>query len=415
MNATTPRSAAFLFAAVFVLLFVLTLPFPYHVLPDVGGWLRPVTEPCVAWICSTILHLNRPYTAAIVSDSTGMYVHTFLLMFVSAAIGIFRAIARRGTVVSSDAKALFRAAAGYYLALQLLEYGADKLFKHQFGIPEPNILYSAVGSLARDILYWSTIGSSYSYNVVVGVLEAAAALLLLFRRTRLLGALCAVGVMANIVVINFTFDISVKLYSCFLLFLGIVVAWPALVRLFGLLVLSRPAAAWSPARPPSSRRQMMFRAVGKAALIVAILFEALYPYFTAGNFNDDTATRPALHGAWNVELFVRNGDTVPPTTDAGLRPRRFFVHRRGYFITQSMRDEMTDYKLGYRGADSELILNANDGATIDLRYTLSGNDSLLTLEGTWRSDAVTIRARRLNLDSLPLLQPSFHWTIDDYH
>ncbi|HVZ41886.1 MAG TPA: hypothetical protein VHI13_21570 [Candidatus Kapabacteria bacterium] len=414
MNATTLRSAAFLFVAAFVPLFALTLPFPYHVLPDVGGLLRPVTEPCVAWICSALLHLDRPYTAAIVSDSTGMYVHAFLLLIISAAVGIFWSVARRGAAVPSGTKNLFRTAAGYYLALQLLEYGADKLFKHQFGVPEPNILYASVGSLTRDILYWSTVGSSYSYNVVAGAVEGATALLLLFRRTRLLGALCAVGVMANIVVINFTFDISVKLYSCFLLFLGLVVAWPALTRLFVLLVLNRPSGAMDPPRPALSGRRTILHAVGKATLIVVILFEALYPYFTAGNFNDDMAARPALHGAWNVEMFVRNGDTVPPATDAAFRPRRFFVHRRGYFITQSMRDEMTDYKLGYRAADSELILNANDGATIALHYTLSGNDSLITLQGTWRSDSVTIRARRLNLDALPLLQPTFHWTIDDY-
>src|SRR5205085_9499653 len=109
----------------------------------------------------------------------------------------------------------------YYLCLQLLKYGVDKIFKNQFYLPEPNTLFTPAGMLDKDILYWSTMGTSYGYNIFLGSLEIAAALFILIKRTRLIGLLLSLGILINVTEVNFGFDISVKLFSLFLLFFNL--------------------------------------------------------------------------------------------------------------------------------------------------------------------------------------------------
>src|SRR4029077_19764906 len=91
-----------------------------------------------------------------------------------------------------------------------------------------------------------TIGSSYTYTVVAGIFEILPAVLLLFRRTRIIGAIIATAVMTNVVLINFGFDISVKLFSCFLLLLCVIVASPGLKKLFDLFIANRPVGISAP-------------------------------------------------------------------------------------------------------------------------------------------------------------------------
>jgi hypothetical protein len=413
--ASLPRLAAARALLLFVASFIIVVPFPYHLLPNIGGYLSPWLEPLVRWIGDHILGITSPYTSAIMSDSTGMYILALLLLVVSIVAAILWSLPERRGKGRSAASliALLRVAASYYLALQLFEYGLDKLFKHQFYLPEPNTLHTPLGALSRDILYWSTMGASHGYTVIAGLLEIVPAMLLLFRRTRYLGGLVATIVVAHVVMINLGFDISVKLYSLFLLLLSLIVAWPGIARLFDLFILNRPVDRFRD--PPRSFPSLTIPiyAAARALVIVAILFEGLYPYFASGRFDDDSAPRPFLHGAYDVESFV-GGGALSRLTRGGSGIRRFFVHRRGYFITESASDEMRDYRLEYDVAHRRLLLDAHSDSAIVLDYTLSGNDSTLTLSGRVEGDSVAIRARRIDLDALPLLRPSFHWTIDGY-
>lgn len=407
------QSAALRFAISFVVLFIVSLPFPYRLLPDVGGYLGPCSERLVRWVGDHILHIDSPYTAGIVSDSTGMYIHLLIIAALSLLVCAVWSIVERGRDNGDRLRYLFTAAVSYYLSIQLLKYGLDKLFKHQFYLPEPNTLYTAVGQLSRDILYWSAIGSSRSYNIIAGLLEVIPALLLLFRRTRPIGALGALAVTLHIVAINFGFDISVKLYSCFLLLLCLIVAFPTLTKLWNLLLLKRTVDGrmYAPRIGPGTP-SAIYAAV-KSLVIVTILLEASFVYVETGNFNDDSARRPFLHGAYAVELFIRNGDTVPPLLTESDRFKRIFIHRRGYFITQSMNDAMRDYSLGYDRSGQRLLLRNNDSSTA-LGYDIVGPDSLLMVRGVMSGDSIVVHARRLDPGALPLLGPSFHWTIDGY-
>src|SRR5262249_35551125 len=126
-----------------------------------------------------------------------------------------------------------------YLAAQMVVYGACKVIPNQFGHPAPEVLTTMVGDLDRMTLLWTFMGASPAYTIFVGAAELLGGLLLTCRRTRLLGALVCIGVMANVVMLNFSYDVCVKLHSSHLLGMAFFVAAADLRRLVDFFVLGR--------------------------------------------------------------------------------------------------------------------------------------------------------------------------------
>ena len=83
------------------------------------------------------------------------------------------------------------------------------------------------------------MGASTAYQMFAGLAEVLAGLLLLFRRTALLGALLCGGVLANVVLLNFCFDVPVKIYSSHLLLMAVCIIYPDTGRLVSFFLLSR--------------------------------------------------------------------------------------------------------------------------------------------------------------------------------
>ncbi|MGB4775582.1 MAG: hypothetical protein WBP45_10440 [Daejeonella sp.] len=412
---TGSQKIAFRLAAVFVLLFIGSFSFPISYIPDIGKYSSGYFEIAVKWFASYVLKIDHPYTSKLISDSTGLYIHTLLLMIVSAIIcGLWSVLDRRRKRYDVF-QYWFMVMVRYYLALQLFYYGFNKVFKVQFYLPEPNTLFTTVGNIYPDLMFWTSMGISRPYVVFTGVLEVIAAILLLFRRTRLLGGLLATGVMANVVAINFCFDISVKLYSCFLLLMSIISIAPDAKRIMQFFVLNGSVTVNKNLGAPEykSKKQYSLYVIGKIVLIVYMVGAVLSDYVIANNFNDDQVPRPLFHGAYEVNVFVKNQDTIPPLLTDQYRWRRFFIHRRGYAIIQSMNDEMQDYELGYDIVNNQLLIkNYEDGKVQKLNYT-QPNDSVLFLIGKIEKDSLKIELKKIPFEKLPLLQPGFHWTIDN--
>ncbi|MDO7847997.1 hypothetical protein Q5H92_16650 [Hymenobacter sp. M29] len=372
-------------------LFALTSPFRYQLLPGVGPWLRPALETGVSVLVGRWLPGR---SAALFSDSPGLYAYAGLLAVGTAlAAALWVWLARRSSAGEARLWYGLHTGAAWFVALHLLLYGFDKIFKSQFYLPEPNTLYTPLGQLSPDLAYWSVMGASRSYSVFAGLLEVGVGLLLVWGRTRLLGGVLALAVLANVVALNFGFDISVKLWSGFLLLLAGVVAAPGLYTAYYALV----GREWRPAGPQRAAR-WRGRWVGavRGLLLAVLLLETAVPFVQRGNFNDDAAARPPLHGAYAV---------VPLPGAAGGAPVRVFVHRRGYFITQAADGRLQDYALHY--APGRLLLRGPAGQPGVLCYR--ADSAGLHLSGRLGPDSVRWLARPLPWRRLPLLRGG-HWT-----
>jgi hypothetical protein len=350
------------------------------------------------------IHIANP---EISSDATTLYLLLGILFIISIALTFLLSFSKslkkhQNWIVTSVQLVLT-----FYLSLVMLQYGFDKIFKVQFYLPEPNTLFTPLGFLDKDILFWSTMGASYSYSVFMGVLEVVPALLLLFSRTRVLGLFILFGILLNVVFINFGFDISVKLYSCFLLLLCFLLLIPSFKAFLQFFILNKSALL-----PQITGKMLLtsryYRHISKGILVLFFLIFTLFPYFQSGNFNDDNFPRMALHGAYEV-LKTEGRPNSKSTFEHNLK--RVFIHRHNYFILQYEDDTMEDFYLEINPAKNEFILTNYDGAQIHVTYQFSKTTKLLELHFSDLNFIVYSKA--LPWKNLPLLQPLFHWTVDE--
>jgi hypothetical protein len=372
--------------ATFLVLWIAFVPFTFNLM---GSLQKEVTH----------FVFGKLITTAITSDSKGMYKLVAILLLLALIIGI--------AILATKKERLIKGIKHYsilicifYLATIFLKYGFDKVFKTQFYHPEPNTLFTKLGNLDKDILYWSTIGSSYWYNVIIGCIEVLAAILLLFKRTRQLGIVLLLFVLAQIVLINFAFDISVKLFSLILLIMTLYVGMPYFKNWFTVLLKQKVILEEEKILPKSAI------IISIKCFVIGLLFlEALYPYLSTKNFNDDKATRPFLHGAYQVTDITATKDTLQPN----LYPfKRFFIHRNGYIIFEDNNENMQDYALQINTIGNKLILTNyyKKQTTIPYHY----NDSTKTI--VIKINNKTVTAKAIDYKKMNLLNDSFNWVAD---
>ncbi|HZX59350.1 MAG TPA: DoxX family membrane protein, partial [Mucilaginibacter sp.] len=97
-----------------------------------------------------------------------------------------------------------------FLSAILLFYGLSKLVgEGQFHLGY-QLYGQELGSMSGNMLAWAFFGYSKFYSYTIGIAEIAGGLLLMFRRTALLGAIFLFPVLLNITLIDYSFDVSAK-------------------------------------------------------------------------------------------------------------------------------------------------------------------------------------------------------------
>ena len=116
-------------------------------------------------------------------------------------------------------------------------------------------------------LLWVFMDASVPYTVFCGAAELVAGVLLFFPRTTTLGSLVSIGVMSNVVAINFSYALPVKLLSVHLPALAVFLAAADARRLTNLLVPNRAA---EPARMATVLQRPAIRRVAYVLKIVLL-------------------------------------------------------------------------------------------------------------------------------------------------
>jgi hypothetical protein len=386
---------------------VLFIPFPFYIIPFQKNIVQFIFERPLRFIVVNTFNIPIQNTE-ITSDSAMMYalfMLLFLLSIITVSIINLIKIWKEYEDITFN---IFSIILNYYLSLQLLKYGCHKLFKGQFYLPEPNILYTPFGSLDKDILYWSTMGVSHSYNMFMGMLEIIPALLLMHKKTRVLGLLMTLAVFINIVAINFSFDISVKLYSLFLLALTIVLLLPYLNSFYSYFINSEKTTL--PKHKNISFKSSFISISLKSFVILFIFTESLLPYINTMNWNDDKQLRPYLHGAYEVQkAFDLRGDKI--SLDS-FSIKRIFIHRNGYIIFQDNNDRMQDFKLDIDQNKSEFILTDYELNQREISYQYKEEYKILLLRYFAENNEFRLELKALDWEELPVLQDDFHWMIE---
>jgi uncharacterized membrane protein YphA (DoxX/SURF4 family) len=312
---------------------------------------------------------------------------------------------------------ILRVCVRYVLAAALLGYGFAKLVPPaQFSTPTAGKLLEPIGQLSPMGMLWTFMGASRAYTVFAGIMETAGGLLLLFRRTTPLGALVSAGVLLNVVILNFCYDVPVKLYSANLLLMSVFLLWPDLRRLARVLVLNRPTEAATLTFPWVNRGSRI-ATIGLKILVIATIFEGqaqfcLYQLSQLDHQAVPAAIEPLL-GIWEVDSFRRDGVEIQPLITDRTRWRRVAIESHfgalrllAFGVDNSA---LAGWSVSYGSTGDRMLLRTLKNPKGSTMNFSSLGQERLELKGGVQGHLLVIDLHRADKDQSRLLNWGFHW------
>ena len=339
----------------------------------------------------------------------------FLFLVLLALVGVTVAVV--WSFIDSRARSSDRAYAWLHalirfaLAGVMLDYGWAKIFPGQFGYGVGlSEITKPVGDLTMQRLLWVFMAASRPYVMFGGAMEVAGALLLCARRTATAGALILIGVLTNVVILNFTYDVNVRVYSATLLLMAVFVAsrdFPRLAR----VVMGRQVGERQDLPPLFVPRSWnRFAQAGAVVLALVLVYRTGMPALrTFQRYHPAVVQvpRPALDGIFEVEEFKRTDlpDSLRWTRVA------FVPEGVGAWVRYAANID-APYRVQRNEATRGVVLTTAFPQPESLDLTYSVPDSAhVVVQGKVGADSLSMRLRRVDLATFRLLErrPFWRW------
>ncbi|RBM17327.1 DoxX family protein [Streptomyces sp. PT12] len=409
---------AYRFGCVYAGLYCLTSPQVYLALR--GGGMGHLQEAADAWAKRWAIRPVRNWMSVRVLGRElgdrfdgGDDPHTWAgqvcwLAGAAAATPVWSVLDRRRT----DRAALdkwFRLAARFCLAGQMFSYGAAKAVPLQFQLP-PSKLVEPLGGLTPMSLLWAQTGSSKPYQILLGCAEITGGLLLIVPRTAPLGALLCAVEMAQVLLLNMTFDVPVKVHSFHLLLLGLLLLAPHTPRLADAAFTQRPLPAAAPTDLFRSRRANRIATALQAGAGLLLLGAQLRNDWAFWKNHGGGREKPELYGVWDVTGFSVDGEQLPPVTTDDRRWRRIVVDSVDAVAIQHMDDSLAPCmaSIDMNARSVALTKMADPKWQVTFAFERPADD-LLILDGEVDGHHHRLHLRRRDLTTFPLVSRGFHW------
>ncbi|NER13116.1 hypothetical protein GWK08_06675 [Leptobacterium flavescens] len=373
----------------------------------------------VPWFGNTILGIEGEISmnGRGSGDTTADYIQVLIMILISLLAALIWTILDRKRPSYNKLMKWGVIYVRYVLAYFMFVYGFVKVIKLQFSSPTLFRLLEPLGDFSPMGLAWTYMGYSDTYTFFAGACEVLAGLLLLFRRTQILGGLVAMGTMFNIFMMNMSYDIPVKLLSFHLFAFSVLIVCTDYKRLLNVFLLNKATEARKEEKLFKKARNNKIALGVKVLFVGYILFslissdiESMYQYGTK-------APKPALYGIYDVEEFIINKDTLPPLMTDTIRWRKVVLNYEGSISIKKMDDSKRRY-YGYRLSldttkhkmkltsyrDSTDIIDLNYRKTDSINYVLNG-----IMSNSSGIDTLEIRMKRFDEKQFRLLSRGFNW------
>ncbi|WP_300687644.1 hypothetical protein [Chryseobacterium sp.] len=184
----------------------------------------------------------------------------------------------------------------YWIAFLLLDFGFQKIFEVNFNYSY-HINDSLSGALTGQELTWKYYGFSYGLAVILAFFQIIGSILLLFKRTLLLGITILLPVMLNIVLINIFYNIGpITLFTSILITLGLINLFlQQKVNIINFFNQHKN-------RLPSIGNHFLRSIARVLCILIPLLFVIYYNY--------DVHLSKKYFGKWKVTSMTRNGKLV---------------------------------------------------------------------------------------------------------
>jgi uncharacterized membrane protein YphA (DoxX/SURF4 family) len=407
------KRTTLLFLISYLLLYM--FPFPLDTIPVVGdvfGFYSNFMDFLTLWFGKFLLHLSTLQKIEMTGsgDTTLDWVKLLFYLVLAACSTVIILLVDRKKNNYSTAYSYVLLYARYYLGLYLLSYGFAKLFAAQFPAPSPGRMEQTFGSASPMGLLWAFMGASKGYVIFSGIMELIAGYLLLFRRTRTLGALVSLLVMGNVMMMNFCYDVPVKQFSAHLVFISLLILGPDLNKIFRFFLGLAPASLEYEPLVFDKRYKRLIVRWGKGVLLM--FFTLLF--FDQGFDNlDDPQPKSAgakYTGAYNTSLLVFAKDTL-------LSPRIPFIRKMvindKYLSFTSCMDTSKGYTTTFDTVSKTVKLTSTMDTTQIETLAYRAEKDKLILSGKWKGKDMYAEFIKKDPQKYLLTNRGFHW-INEY-
>jgi len=300
-----------------------------------------------------------------------------------------------------------------YLIAIMTTYGFVKLFKTQFPYPSAARLGETYGQSSPMALAWIFFGYSSAYNYFMGFAEVSCALLLFFRRTTLLGALLTLMVSANIMAINYCYDVPVKILSTTLVVMSIFIIAQDAQRLFSFFFFNRIIL-------PGNSQLSIFKNkwITRAVILTKyVLYVSFLIYYIFVGFYLTSQERPdqqdPLLGYYNVTTMHINEQTPLQDSPLNLKWSEIIISAENINVRSPGQEELSfPYKKDVKNHKMILFKDINTGPMGELSYQYVEPDSLV-LTGDLEKNKINLTLKLYDWEKTQLIRRGFHW-INEY-
>lgn len=393
----------------FFLFFLLQIfPFPLGYLLDNGFYNNAWTWP-INWAGNTFFDIPeislRPNGSG---DTMWNWIQLFLIIVLSLVGTAIWTVVDTKRLNYTKLNDWFRVVIRFYLGITMLSYGFAKVFFNQFGTITTYRLYEEFGDMSPMGLLWTFMAFSKGYQFFTGFGEVLGGFLLFFRRTTLIGSLILIGVMSNVVLLNFFYDVPVKILSTLLLSMGLYLVVADIKRLIGFFFLNQPVPARTYPMYSTEKWFVWGRIALKTILIGGLL--VLHIWQGVDSLQYLESPKSALYGPFQVKQFQRNKVDIPLTDT--LRWERVFVDRRGSTDMIAITNQHgLQQRIGFERDEKKKRIVLNDWLKNDKKhlFTYTQPDSnTLILKGKWNNDSLYLELHKMHKKFL-LTSRGFHW------
>ncbi|MFH6604294.1 hypothetical protein ACEZ3G_12450 [Maribacter algicola] len=408
-----------LFKFIFILFCLLIFPWPFSKLPGLSLLTEHhsnIFEHLISWFGYDLLGIESKISSAATGSGDKIYDYLLLLLFaIISLIGtLLWHFVGNGPRTYDRLNYILEIILRYFLAYQMIHYGLFKIIPVQFFEPYYYKLLQPYGQGSLMGIYWTMMGVSKGYALFAGLLEFFSGILLIHRKTKLLGCLIAIGVLINVVAINFFYDIPVKLFSLQLLIIAVLLTTPYIGRLTK-AILADQGLEKRKTEPLffNTGKWVAFSRILKWGFIILLFFTSLSAAVKSYTARTENKVKIPLYGLYEIKNSVINKDTLTPRNKFAGSWRYLIVESDKYAQVVQTDMKRNGYEFEVDSINGKFMMKSFRDSTDVFTFNYIKTDSTLTFFGVVENDTLHYESRILTKKNFLLMNRGFHW-INEY-
>jgi len=413
---TLLEKVTFRFSFIYFSLFIIihnngAYPFWDKLMSVPTDWLHKF----IPWIAKNIL--NLPKTITTFTNGSGDTTYDYVIVLVIFIVAIL------GTIIWSvldrnreHYKKMFywlTVAIRFYVGLMLISYGLVKIIKLQFGYPSFSRLIQYYGESSPMGLAWTFLGFSKGYNVFMGIAEVLAGLLF-FRRTMTAGAIITLMTAANVMAVNYFYDVPVKLLSTHLVLMTLFLLLRDIKTLFAFFFKGETVQLKVIEKPILKKRWLEITGQTFKGLIIGYaLIYGMISVLNAQKEYGENAQKPEYYGLYKITYFEKNNEIVPASNTVRNRWEYFIIERKGMAQIKNTDNTLSYYKMEADTLKNEMTLSSYRDTTDVFTIKIQKNEASFNFETINKADSIKASGNVLKKEDFLLMNRGFN-LINEY-